>query len=109
MRHQAPGVMICDCRLVGCAEHLVRHSTLVAAFLRLELRVEIVGGNPGVFQGYPYPYPSQPLPPVVGYGFCSGLRSLTPTPTLAYPSYILQGFLPMTIFVSNNIYDSSNY
>ena len=26
-------------------------------------RVEIVRGNPGVFQGYPYPYPSQPYPP----------------------------------------------
>ena len=28
--------------------------------------VEIVRDNPGVFPGYPYPYPSQPLPPTVG-------------------------------------------
>jgi hypothetical protein len=36
--------------------------------------VGIVTGNPGVFQGYPYPYPSIPLPFVVGPGF-NGLGS----------------------------------
>jgi len=28
-----------------------------------------VTGNPGVFQGNPYPYPSKPVPVVAGTGF----------------------------------------
>ena len=38
--------------------------------LGLGLRLEIVMGNPGVFQGYPYPYPDKPIPINKGTGFC---------------------------------------
>ena len=31
--------------------------------------VVIITGNPGVSQGYPYPYPSKPLPAAKGRGF----------------------------------------
>jgi hypothetical protein len=27
-------------------------------------------GNPGVLQGYPYPYPRKPVPFIKGTGFC---------------------------------------
>jgi hypothetical protein len=32
--------------------------------------LEIVTGNPGVFQGYPYPYPDKPVPTNKGTGSC---------------------------------------
>ena len=32
--------------------------------------VRIVKGNPGVFQGYPDPYPDEPVPTNKGTGFC---------------------------------------
>ena len=31
--------------------------------------VGIITGNPGVFQGYPYPYPRKPVPAFKGRGF----------------------------------------
>ena len=30
----------------------------------------IITGNPGVFQGYPDPYPCKPAPAATGKGFC---------------------------------------
>ena len=33
-------------------------------------RLVIVAGNPGVFQLYPYPTLSKPLPSIKGKGFC---------------------------------------
>ena len=45
------------------------------------LQIGIITGNPGVFRGYPYPYPSLPVPgswgsglSVMGYGFFSHRR-----------------------------------
>src|SRR5277367_4938447 len=42
------------------------------------LYVEIGTGNPGVFRGYPYPYPRKPIPQHWGTGFTglgSGVRT----------------------------------
>jgi len=36
---------------------------------KFNLYIVIVTGNPGVFQGYPYPYPSKPVPATKGRGF----------------------------------------
>jgi len=33
------------------------------------LQLVIVTGNPGVFQGYLYPYPCKPIPTTKGRGF----------------------------------------
>jgi hypothetical protein len=37
--------------------------------LRVLMRLGIGTGNPGVFQGYPYPYPRKPVPVFKGTGF----------------------------------------
>jgi hypothetical protein len=37
------------------------------------LYIGIVTGNPGVFQGYPYPNPSKPVP--LGWGTGNGFAS----------------------------------
>ena len=36
---------------------------------KMEIGVGIITGNPGVFQGYPDPYPSKPVPVTKGMGF----------------------------------------
>ena len=55
---------------------------LIVSILSL---LEIVMGNPGIFQGYLYPYPSQPIPLEQGTGimwvWVRGLMGLLGTET----------------------------
>ena len=43
---------------------------VVVAMTNVTPLVGIVKGNPGVFQGYPDPYPDEPVPTNKGTGFC---------------------------------------
>ena len=52
--------------LMCCTNHIV-----CGLFL---IMLGIITGNPGVFQGYPYPYPRKPVPAFKGRGF-GGLGS----------------------------------
>ena len=51
---------------IGSLLEVIRQKNSKIKYHRL---LVIVTGNPGVFQGYPYPYPGKPLPTNKGRGF----------------------------------------
>ena len=55
--------------LLGATTMTVKMATKALA-ITLVMLIGIVTGNPGVFQGYPYPYPDKPIPTNKGKGSC---------------------------------------